>query len=767
MRSIPHTRWMLTLLIAAELACTPGPRPGAGPDAPMGASPMTAATPGSPDDPGTPPALPDGPGATPTPPTPATPAAPALIPKDPLGRDLAQGKIDTKTYYYTRLLLGFLPELAPSAYRPADGRPAFDVGALLYARANLASYTAEEQQVIRAFTSAPGTPAFWNLPAGLVRNLAPGGAGECLKEYARDALVDGTVDTVVKDIVKTKHFVFRMVRLKSSLPGDTEDRVKKALAAPVPDVGGVKPEVALSDYLDHTYEYFVKSVKGTTMLDPHDQLPFIPKDGLIPIYIPVCKTGTAHHNPCASPDGWIFSGVEYGLELAALRRVVLPHELFHVLEYVYWGDTTAPDSDWPFEAAAVAAENLVAPDVRRWNGGKEDGGGPLDRAFKCPEEPLHTTLRGECAVTKQHPARLYQGDYSKWTFFEYFLRAPDLRPGRMGFFFISFKDAGGSAPKTLKKMFWQSQLPYYHAALVGVVAGRPDPFAAIRPHVGKSGSADYAPDWPDRYTYRLRADFVKGTTKSWRFTPTEALDQFTPNRLSGARVEPGAAHRILIEIPPDTPAGDELLGLVIRPSDPNLIGATYAVDGASPFQPSMQNLTIIRGPGSVVIGKTQMIDSVPGTVGGKKPAFVLIVLTNITDQPITYDLGITFSERCIQECAKHYSQNLQHCITPWCTDPRDGKVGQECVNATRADFEKALGGTGGSKLSPMRGGTFCYFACRNSVSNSQLHEPYMDTPGNAWKRKISGGDNGPAGLVPLTSWPALECRDIMKSGTIK
>ncbi len=761
---------LYTTSLIAILGCTGGQGQTVTSGGPMGppaeptAAPMTA-------DRTAPPTLPDGPGTTPpagtaAPTGPVTP--PAFVPlKDPLARDLAQGKIDTKTYYYNRLLLGFLPELAPAAYRPADGKPAFDVGAVLFARANLASYTAEQQQVIRAFTSEPGTPAFWNLPAGMVRNLTPGGAGECLKEYARDALVDGTVDTVVKDILKTKYFVYRMVRLKSSFPGDTEDRVKKALAAPVPDVGGVTPEVPLSSYLDRTYEYFVKGAKGTTMLDPHGQLPFVPKDGLIPVYIPVCKSGTAHHNPCASPDGWIFSGVEYGMELANLRRVVLAHELFHVLEFVYWGGATAPDSDWPFEAAAVASENLVAPDVRRWNGGKEDGGGPLDRAFKCAEEPLHTTLKGECAVAKNHPALLYRGDYSKWTLFEYFLRAPDFSPGRLGYFFSSFKDAGGSAPKTMKNIFWNSRLPEYHATLVGTLAGKSDPLAAIRPHVGKVDSADYAPNWPDRYTYRLRASYVKGTTKSWRFTPSEALDQFTPNRISGARVEPGAAHRILIEIPSDTPADDELVGLTIRPSDPNLIGATYALDGASPFQPSMQNMTAIRGPVSVIMGKSHMIGSVPATVNGKKPAFVLIVLTNTSDRPVTYDLGITFSERCIQECAKHYNQSLQNCITPWCTDPRDGKVGQECINSIRNDLEKSLGGVGQGRLSPMRGGTFCYYACRNSVSNSQLHEPYMDTPGNAWKRKISGGSNDPAGLVPLDQWPALECKDIMKSGTIK
>jgi len=766
MKVPPHSLWLAVGLVAL-FTCTPGPRPAAGPDAPMGPAPA-AGGPMTPDDPGAPPPLPDGPGATPTPGSATTtPAAvPAFVPKDPLARDLATGKLAPKAYYYQRLLLGFLPELADKDYRPSDGKPAFDVGALLYARANLASYTADEQQVIRAFTAAPGTPEFWNLPKGLVRNLAPGGAGECLKEYARDALVDGTVDTVVTDVAKTKHFVFRMVRLKSYFPGDTEDRVKKALAAKVPDVGGVKPEVALSDYLDRTYEYFVKGARGTAMRDPHGRLPFVPKDGLIPIYIPVCKRGTTHTNPCASPDGWIFSGVELGLEWTNLRRVVLPHELFHVLQYVYWGFATAPDSDWPFEASAVAVENLVAPDVRRWNGGKEDGGGPLDRAFKCPEEPLHTSLKGECSVTKNHPALLYQGDYSKWALFEFFLRSPDFEPARLNYFFTRFQTTGGSAPQAMDQLRWKLRLPWYHAALVGSVSGEPDALAAVRPHVGKSDSADYAPHWPDRWTYRLRAGFVKGKTHSWRFTPQDAIDQFTPTSISKALIPPGAAHRILIEIPADTKARDELLGIAFKPSDRNLTTASYALDGASPFQPSIQNMTVIRGPGPAFEGKLSRIGSIPAKVAGKQPAFVLILLVNNSDAPVTYDLGITVTESCIEECSKHYNQRFQSCVVPWCTEPQDGKVSQRCVQELKEDLEKSLG-LGGGRLSFIRGATLCHYMCRNSVAASLLDEPYAEGKSNQWKRKISGGDDGPAGFISLEPWPSLDCVDFMKTGTIK
>lgn len=677
---------------------------------------------------------------------------------DLIDQDLAAEKIDSKTAALFALLAQVQPARLPAAYqstKPYEGLPS--VNAAVAVTAHLAEYGPTEAAAARAMLTDPEDPDWLKFPAEMSRFAE--GAPSCMANY--DA--EGGGGRFIGQKRDTKHFRIRAILPKlADVAGQQEvnRRIDEALAATVPGVGGVGT-ISFADYLDQVYEYYANKLKMTI---PSDLPKVVANGGLIPIYVATCDG--ALNYAAAALQGFIFVSVGMAFEEEQLRRVVIPHEIFHIFEYAYHVPVAPEGKDWPLEASAVAVEDFVAPGIRRWDGSFATNPNvppgalnPMDRLFQCPEEPIHSVYRGPCN-NRPDSAKHYSGDYSKFVLLKFLMRN---RGQTLNLFWYELAQAGGDPSNLIDP----DDLGALQLALLGDTPG--DAYfdagdrAAFYRGSGKR-NLDRAPGDAERYTLKVDPQQVIAS-KTYRFTPTDDVSESRTLKRMDSGSSPilaGATHRVLLEIPDEVasltdPAAATRLALNFR-----FQGCTKCTVNVTAVQPGSS------GPGQTFdtsYSATQVTASATAVtktyfstpVSQGQPRYVLAVISNLGDGPVTWKAGFTLVAACEKACGDFYKNQrlLQSCPQGYCKGYSDPTEKQECItsqsNMTRSD---AMFG-------------WCPYVC---TGDSDVSEPYpaqKSTNCNYdWQKDVcsNGGvadcESVPAGFVPIPDWPNVPCTEI-------
>ncbi|AKU92588.1 hypothetical protein AKJ08_2975 [Vulgatibacter incomptus] len=674
-------------------------------------------------------------------------------------------RIPARTAAHYELLAIHAPGLLPAEYRaevPLHGAPS--VSSALVAMAHLDEYPPEERAEVEALLADPEDPNW--LRFDRLSNFTPTGKS-CWELFGIGAQSVG--GRYLGRHVDTRYF-----RIRALLPiagevqrqHEIENRLQAALAAKVPGVGG-KAQVTLREYFDQSFEYYRDRLG---MADPRSKLEVAARnkgeDGQprIPLYVTTCDGGM--NNASASPYGFIISSVQLALEDEDLRRVVIPHEIFHLFEfgYTFCGDGHAC---WPFEAAATAIEDEIAPGLRRWSGrfahktlGPEGMLDPMDRSFRCPEEPMHSNHHGRCKNRRDALRTRYPGDYSKFVLVKHLMRNHFWR---MKDFWESYAAADADPSKVLA----QDELAEFQLALLADPPERsafdPDDRASFR--AGKA-TLDAAPGESARYTFHAEADRLKAVGPAFRAAPGDVVSR-SALKQGDARslpIPPGGTHRMLIEVPQEAGAGDPVMNydnvsLVIRSASSPRVSFNYvALDAGSQGPATMHRGTDSFGDsrGRVWTSDKVLNREFPFRTSehGALPRYVLATLTNFGPSPLTYELGISFPQACGVACADHYTRELARldCASKWCSGS-----GASCRKEYESKIARSL--LDGSFVGGLGG--FCKVLCPAWIDG--LAKPYQG--GGDWRELICKGSGvdcsrEPAGFVPLHAWPAVTCEAI-------
>lgn len=680
---------------------------------------------------------------------------------------LEQGQLDQKRAALYELLAQFSPERLPPEYysaTPLGGLPS--IVPMRIAKANLDLYSATERAAVEAMLASPDDPEWLVFPPDMVVQNAGAGGGTCRSAFVTPSPSARVFDTPID----TAHFRIKVVAPASATAADKTDlvkRLKAGLASNTPGVGG-SGSVAFGDYLDKVYEYYL-NFQG--MKDPGSLAGPAANGGRIPIYVALCDGQT--NDAFAEPnDGYIFVSVGIGFEDATLRRVVLPHEIFHVFQNAYDIPATSRDWSWVGDASAVEAEDLVAPDVRRWSGAYASSpllpagfANPMDRSFQCPEEPLHTDYLGRCKH-RTDSGKHYAGAYSKFVVFKFLIQNYGLR---MGEFWTKLKAAGGDP----RGLFDDQSIGQMQLALLGDLAGRNPYFdSGDRAAFFTAGttSVDLPASNPDRYTYRMDPG-AYGKSVAYRIAPSmdSSLSQ-TLKRLdnSSQPIQPGGGtQRILLEVPD-----------AIASMPPGSCGATFAYLAYIEFTNCAQctvNMVEVTpdgsGPGRSFDASADDADAMASSYsipykqwsvdeGNPVPRFLLAVITNHGSGAATFKAGLTVQTACTGDCMKEYESVIQglQCPELWCSDP--------CVDAgTCAQWHQNCLDSYKENLLTMPG-TYCIYICHGNPypykeeSNPDCQrwlKPICDQSG------VADCKTSPSAFIPVPAWPTARCQTFMIS----
>jgi hypothetical protein len=694
-------------------------------------------------------------------------SSPSTPPYDPSSVELVQlaresGKIDEKTEAYYELLAQFAPGRLPAEYQAARTLASLpSVAPMRIAMQHLAEYTDAQAAEIKAMLALPHEPGWMTFPAvsrvGTLRRAlsssapATGGPQSCRAAFAATTQATALSHFVGAPLIDTAHFRIRGMLLD---PSDAKEktaltnRLNAALATTVPDVGGGR-EVAFGDYLDHVYDYYANTLG---MRGPSQLLAPKADGGRVPIDVAICDG--AVNDAFGEPDsGYVFASVQLAFEDPVFRRITLPHELFHVFQATY----AAPKdqaSSWVLEATAVAAEDLVAPDVRRWSGAYADTpilaagfANPMDRSFKCPEEPIHSALQGRCRNRAPLATASFDGGYSRFALMKFLMRNHGLT---LGDFWSVFDGAQGDATVLIPP----EQLGEFQVALLGdpVAPGLLFFDAADRAAFTSGGpqGSDDAPTYvDDRWTFRLDAGKVRAS-RAFRLTPTDVASTASTLKSLDATawpIQPGATHRILIEIPPEVAALAEMgatadglrLHLELTGCDTCTINvvAHGVFTWSGPSAATTPDLTLVP---STTCGGTASAAASYGSVdcaipqGHPIPQFLTAVISNFGGKAASWKGGLTLEQACMKGCADQYEASL-------------GKAG-----CSPGDLRTKLDAG------------YCSFLC--TAAPVSLGAPYCSSADVSCDRRQEVCANGGvstdtiAAFVPITSWPAVQCQDL-------
>ncbi|MGC4120049.1 MAG: hypothetical protein QM765_36815 [Myxococcales bacterium] len=682
---------------------------------------------------------------------------------------LEEGKIDEKTAAFYQLLAQMAPRRLPLEYQAAvavrgapSSMPARTVAA------HLEEYGTVEAAAARAMLATPEEPEWMVFPAELpARGISdpPG----CTENFQAD--IGGV--RYLGSPIETKHFMIRaLLPGMQDVPGQEQlqRRIEAGLNADVPGVGG-QGTVKFRDYLDQVFEYYagVLSMRNpTTVLSQP-----LARGGRIPIYVATCDGRNA---AAEFPSGFIFTSVQVGFEDPEWRQIAIPHEMMHVFQDGYQAPKISNDFDWLYEATAVAVEDLVAPKIRRWSGVYANdktlfpGGMPaMDRSFRCPEEPIHSSRKGPCQGRGGSRVARYRGDYSKFALIKLYWRQYGLKlAGLWG----QFKDNGGDP----RGIFSESLLARYQLALLGDVQGE-TPYFDPEDRAAFTFDPDVAPDFPpqrmNRYTYRTD---VSRYDEAWRLTPsadssmltTEGLRRLDSAALGG--VWPGGTHRLLIEFPPQISDRE--------PSKPSDYAAEvrFKIEGSDKVAFNVVAVVAQDGRPSTTFDASSTWAETSSTVSeltsevywvdtdDTAPKYLLVLISNLGDTPAQYKGSVNLVQACLKACGERYQQHLTNigCPEKWCASDCDTEycqqVYQECLQTERTDAGKwALFG-------------FCPFLC-HPQTGTDAPLPADAKPGcTDWTSEVceaaGAGDCQTmwSAFVPLPSWPQVECEDIKKGG---
>lgn len=704
------------------------------PDAAVDATPDGAAPDGAPPDGSTP----DGP--------------PAYVPSsvELILADNAAGVIDDALAAYYVVLAQFSPARLPPAYYAAV--PYWSPPSVTWLRAVRASYdqyTPQQQAAIDAMLSRPDQDGWLDFPAAMpVRPLLRDGTDEtgCRSRFAHPA--GGTPERHFFGApdVTTAHFHIRGI-VPTAADAAQQDiiapRLQAALASPVPDVGG-GPPVPFADYLDHVFEHYVTTLG---MRDPTFALSAPLADGgRIPIDVALCD-GPVNDIFAEPNEGWIFASLQAGFEDPDLRRVVIPHELFHLVQAMY-DIPGGAGSDWPFEATAVAVEDQLAPDVRRWTGayagrnlfpyGVADA---FDRLFQCPEEPIHSSAEGGRCI--RAPARQrYSGAYSRFALVKFLER-------NHGFQIPTFWDdyeAAGGFPEGLIPA---AQLGELQVALLGDPAAAlfdPADRAAFFDPLRPFASPDLPASEPDRYTFRLDPLRAAASVAD-RVTPTDAFSsaRTLPSLATGLApvgmpLVAGGTHRLLLEVPAAQAAkgepGVDVDALTLHLEVTGCTSCTLnvvAVDetGGAPGH-TLASATSCGATAAPARALQRVACTIPA--GTPIPRYLAVLVSNFGAAPVAYQAGLTLGQACVQDCIDHYAAAL------------------------------GAGACGAADLRATLAGGYCPYLCDGTPQS--LAQPYCASADPSCQRRenlygaAGVSTDTIASFVPVTTWPAVTCSDL-------
>ncbi|MFI5298476.1 MAG: hypothetical protein ACHREM_10280 [Polyangiales bacterium] len=665
---------------------------------------------------------------------------------DLIGRDRTSGLLDEKMAAFYTLFAQFAPDRLPLAYqadRPSSSAPS--VAAMRVARAHHDEYTPAQAAAIDAMLEEPHLPGWMDIPSDFpVHSFGAGATVGCRTQFKGLGTGGATPPShfLGSPAIDTAHFRIRGIVQDPAFPSVAAaiaDRLQKALDATVPDVGG-SPVVPFRDYLDHTYDYFKDTLK---MGDPSGLAAPAADGGKIPIDVALCDSGD--NDAYAEPnDGFIFASLQLAFEDADLRRVTLPHEIFHVFEAAYVVSSVSNDNAWPYEASAVAIEDLVAPGVRRWSGAFDKTpllpsgfADAMDRSFKCPEEPVHSIHTGTC-LNRAGPTQGYAGDYSRFVLLKFLMRNHGLALTTFWSNYEAYDGNPGSALST-------QQLGEFQVAALGDPTSlffddgdRAAFFVASRP----KDSMDLATDEPERYTFRLDPSVAEASVSD-RFGPSQTLSLSATLKTldsSASPVPPGGTHRLLLEIPSSVAArvvagssADALsLHFEITGCDRCILNVVALDDaGGVPARTLAPSTTC--GATSSLVGALKSVDCTIAA-GAPVPRYLAVLLSNFGTSPAAYQVGVTLPQACLEQCVDHYAT--------------------------------ALGTTscGGADLATRLLGGYCAFACEGAPQS--LDVPYCTTADVTCDRRralCAGGgvtETSLAAFVPIPTWPTIACSDL-------
>lgn len=699
---------------------------------------------------------------------------------------LEAGAIDEKMAAYLRLLAAFAPSRLPDEF-VGDVRsfPGHGVVAAAQAIEWLDEYGPTERAMVEAMLLPPSDPGFLRFPAD--DSDASGQVGlrsslpTCDEEFV-DARVGLPGVPWTSQTIETKYFTVKVVapgQVGATEAAAIEKRLAAAMARGTPPGGKQIPaQPDFASYLDALYEYFRDYLMGEDA-DPianisrrlvHKVLPTLEKgsDGAQRIRIELLPCDWA--NAMALSTGHIVLPLHL-LEDDALRRSVVPHEIFHVFEF--WkveGIENHREGNWLIEATAVFVEHHLAPDVKRWSGKPFPGSDArffthMDRAFACPEEPFHASREGHC-LGFERPHKLDRGDYGKFVFLEY------LR-GARGWVWPTFvrnlwndllRENGNPRP-----LFEEEEIAEFQLASV---AERRSGTPYFEPGLRSSLEGLHYPESnPERWT--LHVDAGRYPDFNYRATPYHATTSLQRNPTLEATLGPWGTHRWLIEVP----AG-------VFPLEPwdrypeetflTVVTQKFGTPGSlryllAPLTPAGSGTSTVDLGGDFVTRGTELPDLV--RIGQRKgeektaPQRLLVVVSNFSDQEVRYEAGVNIPWLCFVPCLGAFVDGYQSqgCTEWFCEKeyPDDQEGYDTCLQTFFGEYSAYI---------------HCNYLCQPSAADgtgADLHEPYPRTVvvegeaadfslvAQAIYRSAGIAEDTWAGMTPIQPLPKLSCEEYL------
>jgi hypothetical protein len=395
----------------------------------------------------------------------------------------------------------------------------------------------------------------------------------------------------------------------------------------------------------------------------------------------------------------------------------------------------------------------------------------MDRSFRCPEEPLHSTYGGACKNRGNTLApQRYRGDYSKFVLIKYLLKNNGADLDRLWTRY-------GLNDGDPRELIDTSDLDEFHNALLADQADQPPFFEAEdRAEFVEQERLDFATERKPRYTFRPSPSLMAKNV-GFRVTPfdtvSDAANGLTSLDATDLPIAPRAAHRWLIEIPDEarvTPDRERSVFEVVTQTSDDAKVSVHALalvgNDATPsrlFQAGEDTVAEMHDHATTVFNRWYMHT----TNDGLLPKYLIVVLVNHADTPLRYRAGFTFTYACYKACIDHFVDYLKNknCPAEWCEDHETAEMRQDCIDRyTQNMAAQVQGSTPDSFL--------CEWTCENNGRG--LGKPYevaSETFSDGTRQSLfidelcaaSGIDTcttEPAGFVPLKNWAAISCEDV-------
>ncbi len=668
---------------------------------------------------------------------------------------LRRGDIDEKTAALYRVYAYWASSRLPAQYvAETTAQLPWDFGVAQLADEYRDQYSPAERAVLDAVMSVPSGASY--------HAFAPGpSARQCW-----ETRLDGT--EVYSAPISTTHFDFYAASNQGPAALATlESTLRARLTGNVTITKGALAGMApLQQHFEQAFTVLSGLGYTSPMSNPrHTAINGDGGTGRIPVYVVDCS-GFGEGGGAAS-DGHMLLSVGAAFEDPLLSKVVVPHELVHLFTNDFGRDGGAPTDvhkQWPIEAIAVALEDYLAKDTKRWSEVNRAGARypylvqAMARSFRCSEEPFHSNNSGPCkqsldlraAPAPAFPGRseeLYPGNYSKFVFFKWLEKKSGI--GALRSYWVTY-----AASRDPERGITDDQLADFQLALVADPQSDGPKFDPDDRAVFSSATAglDYEPGWRERYAFRFeRSQYPK---THWRIAPPQEASVHEPKAADNTLfpMARGATYRVLIEVP-DAPATVDW---------PGVPTATRSFTGVKPLDRVVylteqnglpQRAAFSMDLGSEVInafgdGQHHLIYSATH--------FLLVTFTNPPTGRGTTQLkvGVTIGERCLGECANHYGALItasSTCCPESCRD-LDGDAYRECVADCRDGFT----------ASHVAGEALCADYCTGS---NQTYGDLMsgDEHASAGPKIYSAAELPSAtwsGVVPITRWVDATCTEM-------